>query len=235
MPSTAYKALKAQALTFKIKHPDEQFKAKLTRPIAKELLARAKDCRPIHPDKASAIAWAFCTDTFDIETDAIAIFKDNDNLCNGVQRLAGFLESGLKEVWLYMAWIEEPTWARMPWARMHDTRLTPADALDLLSMAEPTSNRYIDDKRVKRLAKQMQKGAWKAHELHAVTVKALFAVIYTANNGLGNRYKNIPDGIYKWLASFAKGTRTTDRLTAERIKEIGSLTLNELLVICFKD
>jgi hypothetical protein len=90
-PSKEYLKLKKGIIT------NVPFIATLTRPLAIELLLRASDCRPINNAQAMEIAFSLLGNTFEINTDSILINYDSDNLWNGVQRLAGFLLSGLKK------------------------------------------------------------------------------------------------------------------------------------------
>lgn len=79
--------------------------ATFTRSLAIELLIRARDCRPINNVLAMEIAFSMLGNAFEQNTDFIAINYDTDNLWNGVQRLAGFLLTGLKEYEMQLVFV----------------------------------------------------------------------------------------------------------------------------------
>ena len=94
-PPKEYLDLKKKAL----KHGP--VRGKLTPKLAEYLLSIAGDCRPINHNYAAFVFGFYYISGIDLDYDDdiswISVNFDNDKLVSGVQRLAGFLYSGIKE------------------------------------------------------------------------------------------------------------------------------------------
>lgn len=124
--SQEYMALKACAKV------GEEFVATLTQELAKDLLSRSKDCRPPNPSWVKGFAITFNARTYDLNKEnsyPIAIDYDSDQLCDGVQRLHGFIKSGMAS-----------TDMKFRFAQNTNIIFTPYEAMNILRVEKEFEN-----------------------------------------------------------------------------------------------